>query len=313
MISYPVNQRAIQLAGRAVTSSDRVLITGASGWFGQTASVILDILEIPTLLIGSSSREIDIAGVQKIIHVWNLKTIEDFAPTVVIDCAYLTREMVEVTGLDTYVEVNRKLVQQILELKGLKSLRLVVSFSSGAAEINRTRNNEQSIEIDPYGFLKVEQEELLQAVFNSNETDLVIARVWNVSGSLVTKINGFAFSDLISQSLNGRIEVSSNFEVWRSYCMIEEVLAVSLNGSQGSENVFDTGGRLIEINELAKLIQEIVNPKADLVLPSVKTGVTSSYFSDGKSWNKWCRSLNFKPIQLEEQIEQVAGWMKNED
>ena len=310
MMPLPVNRSSLDLAGKAVNEGDRVLVTGASGWFGQTATAMLEILGIPTLLIGSKARHIDIAGIQKELHVWNSDKIEDFAPTVVIDCAYLTREMVESAGLKTYIEVNRKLVQRIIDLRDLPSLRLAVSFSSGAAETYRSHIDEKSIETDPYGFLKVEQEEVLQSEFNSSKADLVIARVWNTCGSLVTKINGFAFSDLIDQALKGRIEVSSNFEVWRSYCMIEEVLAVSLNGSQGSEQVFDTGGRLIEINELAKLIQEIVNPKADLVLPSVKTGATSSYFSDAKSWNKWCRSLNFEPIRLEEQIEQVAGWMK---
>jgi nucleoside-diphosphate-sugar epimerase len=201
-------------------------------------------------------------------------------------------------------------VQQIVDLKDLQSLRLVVSFSSGAAEINRTRDSEYSIAIDPYGFLKVEQEEALQVVFNSNKTDLVIARVWNVSGSLVTKIDGFAFSDLINQALTGRMEVSSSFDVWRRYCMIEEVIAVALNGSQGSDQVFDTGGRLIEIRELAELIREIVNPKATLLLPSSNAGLASNYFSNGKAWDSWCQALRFEPTPLEGQILQVAGWMK---
>jgi nucleoside-diphosphate-sugar epimerase len=201
-------------------------------------------------------------------------------------------------------------LQQIVDLKDLDSLRLVISFSSGAAEIYRSRSDEKSIDIDPYGFLKVEQEEVLQSEFKSSKADLVIARVWNTSGSLVTKINGFAFSDLIHQALNGQIEVSSNFDVWRRFCMIEEVIGVSLNGSQGSEQVFDTGGRLIEIRELARLIKDAVNPKANLVLPSAETEETNNYFSDGKSWENWCLSLNYEPIQLEEQIKQVAEWMK---
>jgi nucleoside-diphosphate-sugar epimerase len=309
MINYSVNQNALKLAGRAITSNDRVLITGASGWFGQTATVMLDILGVPTLLIGSHNREKDIAGVHKAIHVWSLEKIVDFTPTVVIDCAYLTREMVEVTGLDTYVEVNRKLARQIVDLKNLKSLRLVVSFSSGAAEIYRTRSDEKSIEIDPYGYLKVEQEKVLQSEFKSSEADLVIARVWNTSGSLVTKTNGFAFSDLIFQAIKGQIEVTSSFQVWRRYCMIEEVIAVALNGSQGSEQAFDTGGRLIEIRELAELIREIVNPKANLILPSSNAGLASNYFSDGKSWDHWCQAMDFEPTPLDEQIKQVAGWM----
>ncbi len=305
-----VNDGALRLAKKPLTVSDKVLIVGASGWFGQTATAMLEILEIPTLLIGSNARKMEIAYKKREIQVWNFETIVEFGPTIVIDCAYLTRELVGSTGLDAYIEVNRRLLKQIVDLKALENLRLVISFSSGAAEIYRSKSDEKSIELDPYGFLKVEQEEVLQYEFNSSKTDLVIARAWNTSGSFVTKINGFAFSDLINQALNGHIEVSSHFDVWRRYCMIEEVIAVSLNGSQESEHVFDTGGRLIEIRELAKLIKEIVNPKAQLILPSVKTGQTNNYFSDGKSWDNWCQSLNFEQVPLEEQIEQVAGWMK---
>ncbi len=305
-----VNDGAVRLAKKSVTASDKVLIVGASGWFGQTATAMLEILEIPTLLIGSNARETEIAGKKRDIHVWNFEKIVEFGPTIVIDCAYLTREMVGSTGIDTYIEVNRQLLRQIVDLKALENLRLVISFSSGAAEIYRSSSEEKSIEIDPYGFLKVEQEEVLQSEFKSSKADLVIARVWNTSGSLVTKINGFAFSDLIHQALNGRIEVSSNFDVWRRYCMIEEVIAVSLSGSQGSEQVIDTGGQLIEIRDLAKLIKKIVNSKANLVLPSAKTGQTNNYYSDGKSWDNRCQSLNFEQIPLEEQIEQVAEWMK---
>lgn len=305
-----VNIEAVRLAQKSLTASDKALVVGASGWFGQTATEMLEILKIPTLLIGSHSREVDIAGVKKDIQVWNFEKVVDFEPTVIIDCAFLTREMVGSVGIDNYIEVNRRLVQQIVDLKHLASLRLVVSFSSGAAEIFRSTNPQKSIQDDPYGFLKVEQEAVLQSEFEASGADLVIARVWNTSGSLVTKVNGFALSDLVDQALKGHMKVSSNFMVWRRYCMIEEVIAVALNGPQGSERVFDTGGPLIEIRDLALLIQELVNPNATLELPADSDGIPSKYFSDGESWSRWCNTLNFEPASLDEQILQVSNWIK---
>lgn len=305
-----VNDAALRLAKKSLTTSDKALVVGATGWFGQTATSMLDILEIPTLLIGSNAREVEIAGVQKQIQVWNFEEIAEFEPTVVIDCAYLTREMVGSVGIDNYIEVNRRLVQQIVDLKRLASLRLAVSFSSGAAENFRSASLQKSIQDDPYGFLKVEQEAVLQSEFETSDADLVIARVWNTSGSLVTKVNGFALSDLIDQALKGHMKVSSNFMVWRRYCMIEEVIAVALNGSQGSERIFDTGGQLIEIRDLALLIQALVNPYATLELPADSDGIPSEYFSDGESWSRWCNALNFEPASLDEQIIQVSNWMK---
>lgn len=309
LFSSPISENAAELARRSVKSDDRVLITGASGWFGRTATLIFEETKNPMYLTGSYSRKIQYLGRTFEVNKWNLQEIEKFQPTVVIDCAYLTREMVGSAGIDNYIEVNRRLVQQIVDLKHLASLRLAVSFSSGAAENFRSASLQKSIQDDPYGFLKVEQETVLQSEFETSGTDLVIARVWNTSGSLVTKVNGFALSDLIDQALKGHMKVSSHFMVWRRYCMIEEVIAVALNGSQGSERVFDTGGQLIEIRDLAVLIQELVNPIATLELPADSDGIPSEYFSDGESWSRWCNALNFEPASLDEQIMQVSNWM----
>ena len=310
MNSLAVSGRSIALAGKAISKKDRVLITGASGWFGQTATTIMDVLGIQTLLIGSHSRTLQIAGKIKKIEIWNKEKIIDFSPTVIVDCAYLTREFVDDVGLSEFVEVNRQLGQKIIDLKDLESLRLVVAFSSGAAEIYRLNRETTTIENDPYGFLKYEQEELLKAEFSSTKSDLVIARVWSTSGSLVSKVNGFAFSDLIHQALCGEIRVNSNFYVWRRYSMIEEIIAVALNGSQGKVKWFDTGGTLIEIRDLARTITEIVNAKAKLILPENIFEPPSNYYSDGSSWENWCKSLVFSPKTIEEQISQVAKWMQ---
>jgi nucleoside-diphosphate-sugar epimerase len=305
-----VSGRSVALAGKSISNQDRVLITGASGWFGQTATAMMDYLGAQTFLIGSNSRSIQIAGKSRKIDVWDVKKIKDFAPTVVVDCAFLTREFVADVGLSKFLDVNRQLVRQTISLQDLDSVRLVVAFSSGAAEEYRLNSENSSIEKDPYGYLKHEQEELMATGFSSSNCDLVIPRVWSVSGSLVTKVNGFAFSDLICQALNGEIRVNSNFYVWRRYCMIEEVIAIALNGSQGSEKVFDTGGQLIEIRDLALLIKDLVNPSAKLQLPTDSDGISSEYFADGESWSRWCNMLSFETASLDEQIMQVSNWMK---
>ena len=302
--------RSLVLAGKSISSQDRVLITGASGWFGQTTTVMMEHIGVQTFLIGSNSRSIQIAGKSRKIDVWDDKKIRDFAPTVVVDCAFLTREFVADVGLSRFVDVNRQLVQRTISLQDLESVRLVVAFSSGAAEEYRLNSEDSSIEKDPYGYLKHEQEVLMATGFNSSNCDLVIPRVWSVSGSLATKVNGFAFTDLICQALIGKIRVNSNFYVWRRYCMIEEVIAVALNGSQGRERFFDTGGQLIEIRELALLIQELVNPNATLELPADSYGIPSKYYSDGESWSRWCNMLDFEHASLDEQIMQVSNWMK---
>jgi nucleoside-diphosphate-sugar epimerase len=108
-----------------------------------------------------------------------------------------------------------------------------------------------------------------------------------VTGSYCTKPESFAFTDLIAQAKLGLIEIKAKHLVYRRYCPIEDVLALAmLASSPGSNPIFDTGGDLIEIGDLAKLVVELVNPNAEIRRRLDKTLPQDSYHSDNKGWGQ---------------------------
>jgi nucleoside-diphosphate-sugar epimerase len=305
----PISENAFLLVQRFVKPDDRVLITGASGWFGRTSTLIFHKLGIPTYLTGSHSRTIEYLGHAFEIQKWNLREIERFQPTIVIDCAYLTREFAESVSLEEYVGINRELLNRMIEISKWPSVRKMISFSSGAAHPYFINAVTTGIDEDPYGFLKHEAEQRLTSEIDPGNCKISIPRVWSVSGALVTKIQGFAFSDLIFQARSGKIVISSNREVFRRYCAIEEVIAIAMADSLDSNPIFDTGGESIEIRDLAKRVCSIIDPKATITQINPLNNERNNYQSSNSDWVTRCSELDFEPITIDEQISIVSSWM----
>jgi hypothetical protein len=136
---------------------------------------------------------------------------------------------------------------------------------------------------------------------------LQIARVWSVSGALVTKVDGFAFSNIIKQSFGGKIQINSFNEVWRRYSLVDELIACMLVDNSPGTNLFDTGGSLIEIEELARIVAKKVSPEAR---SRVADKGNDHYYSDNSDWMKLCEKLNFEPSDLESQVELVSKYLR---
>ena len=307
--SSPLSENAVLLAKRALQSGDRVLVTGASGWFGRTSTWLFKELAIPVFLTGSHSRTIHYLGKSFEINEWNISDVNRFEPTIVIDCAYLTREFTETTSLDNYVAVNRDLVDRFIAMSKWPSVRRMIGFSSGAAFRYASGEVEHDISRDPYGVLKYESELRLSNEIESAKSKVSIPRVWSVAGSLVTKPNGFAFSDLISQARSGTVTINSENKVLRRYCLIEEVIAIALQENLMQSCVFDTGGESIEIGELAKIICDQVNPDASIVRNGQLRGEANDYRSSNIDWIERCSQLAFKSKTIIDQISQVSRFM----
>ncbi len=311
VLSNAIAQNALGLAGKAIESSDRVLVTGATGWFGQTAVALADLLGIQKKLIASRSRDFMIGSREFHAEVWNDASILRFNPTVVIDAAYLTREYANSFSGNEYVTQNRLLTNRLISLADLPALRKVVTFSSGDAAKHLTIETASSLDKDPYGYLKFEAENAVSEAYSKAGIDYSIIRSWSVSGALVTKINGFAFSDFINQAINGRVEVHADRKVYRRFCLIEEAIALGLNHNSSIDGVLDTGGNLIEIHDLAAQIVQIVNPMACFTEADYEDNTEDCYFSDNSSWETSCQTSGLVTLSIPEQITHVFNWMKD--
>jgi nucleoside-diphosphate-sugar epimerase len=129
-----------------------------------------------------------------------------------------------------------------------------------------------------------------------------------VTGSYCTKPQAFAFTDLIAQAKLGLIEIKAKHLVYRRYCAIEDVLAIAmLPTGPGSIPIFNTGGDLIELGELAKIIVDLVNPSAEIRRQMDPNLPPDDYHSDSKDWGEFVQSAELARDSISEQVTRVAG------
>lgn len=281
----------------------RVLITGPTGWFGRTALELTQRLELETLLIGSQAKDFVFGGKTYHQHAWNKSLVNEFEPELVIDTAFITREKVKDLGLATYVNANRQIMAQSYELAELDSVRTYVGFSSGAA-VARMKNAQ--ISQDPYGNLKKEFEEKLELISRECAANIVLIRPWSVAGTNLTKPEIFAFSNLIMQARTGLIKINATGPVWRRFCSVDDLLIAGVILGDGKKfTLLESGGELIEIQELAQRITEALGSKSLIIRDSQSSSAPDDYHSDGAIWEEAVRSLGLVPKTLDEIIKLV--------
>jgi nucleoside-diphosphate-sugar epimerase len=290
--------------GHQMSILERVAVLGASGWVGRTACRWLTELDTQILAIASSNRVEKVGSTLVQYETFDLARVKDFKPTTVIDAAFITRERLGTTTLQNYVGWNEKLIEQALNTQRLPSVEKFIGVSSGAS-VRHLKEESADLSLDPYGILKARYEKHL--VENSElRVKTTIARIWSVSGDLVTKPKLFAFSNLIHQAMTGHIDINSSRNVFRRFVDLQDFVKVVCLSNPGPSRVIDSGGKLVEIGDLANLIfYQLGFPPS--VGRSLRADCESdSYHSDDSSWQASLEEINYMPLTLEEQIVKVA-------
>ena len=288
------------LAAR-VLGADRVLITGASGWVGRTALDLLAPLGLPTLPVAGRARTISVGGREIDCRIWDDDEVAAFAPTVVLDCAFLTRDRVADMLLADYVATNRILTERLVFAAKLPGVRLALTVSSGAAVYPHDAFD-GPLEDNPYGYLKREAEQLLAQAAGESGAVPVVARAWSISGAHVQKPRGYALGSMILDADAGAIRIMARRPVFRRYVLAEELLALGLaEGSVGPATI-DSGGELVEMAELAAHVAAVVRPDAEITRGDIDPHDPDRYHSDGLDWEKLCQRWGLVSGQLDYQI-----------
>lgn len=280
----------------ALDDTDRVLVTGGSGWLGRELVARLrgSRPEIPVLAVANGARSLDLGGTQVGVVAWDRERIRAWNPTILVHLAYVTREMEEVLGTTEYEAQNLRLSEQALDLHSIPTLRGIVVASSGAAI---------TMKESPYGRLKFRDE--LQFIEAGYETGIptVVARIWSVSGAHCTKRERFAFYDLIHQVQNKPvITIQSPHEVWRRYVDAGEYLEICLcAAAAGVSEVIESAGDLVEIEDLAIRIQTVFGLTKPIERPS-RFGTPDCYYSDSATMRMWAHEFRVPISPLERQI-----------
>lgn len=281
--------------------TERVLITGAGGWFGLTLAAMLKQSSNNFKLITKNPRLLRFGEQTAIGEAWDWDEIVKFQPTLVVDCAFVLRDYLNNYSLDTYIAENQKLTSRLLQLVALPSVERVIYLSSGAA-ISPSDAINHPLEDNPYGYLKRSTELAALRLGEEINKKVYVVRPYSVTGSLVTRPERYAFSNLILQANNGEINIEANHKVRRKFVGIDDLLAVSVASSKKSSGYLDSGGELVELSELANRISTVLNLNPKIVDRKIVENQDDNYFSQDNSWNKTCTTLNFEPATLDEQI-----------
>ena len=141
----------------------------------------------------------------------------------------------------------------------------------------------------------------------------VMIRAFSVSGPFVRTPEKYAFSDMITQGLSGRIEVHSDRPTYRRYCSVADLLAVALaRASRLGGGLVESGGPLIEMRELASLVAALTSPEPKVSLTEWSSQQPSEYASDDQSWTLACSEVGFEPMGLQQQVREVQAYILSE-
>jgi hypothetical protein len=106
----------------------------------------------------------------------------------------------------------------------------------------------------------------------------------------------------------GLIEIKAKHLVYRRYCALEDVLALAMLPSAPIGNpIFNTGGDLIELGELAKIVVDLVNPNAEIRRQIDPQLTPDDYHSDSRDWVELIQSANLAKDSISDQVTRVAG------
>lgn len=286
----------------ALRSDDRVLVSGASGWIGRSLlSVLLPVADrmgAQVLATGSVARSIAMDGSTVRIVAWTDDVSAEWAPTVVVHCAFATRDRLESLGAAAFEAANLELTQRGIFAFSLPSVRAGVQVSSGAAV---------AADPDLYGRMKQAQERAFRDVARDAERPLVTARIWSVSGPHCTKPDGFAFSSFIAQALRSRtIEVTALGEIWRRYVDAAQYMSIALEHALGGASaVVDSTGDLVELHGLAESVASALGAKV-VAAPASAEVPADRYYSSSPQMTELSQAQGVRLMNLQEQIQHTA-------
>lgn len=282
-----------------IRASDRVLISGVTGWLGRelVSQLSLRFPQLPILGVGRKPQSFLVAQRTVPVVEWGSPDVRSWKPTLVCHLAFVTREFVAQIGEQAFRRRNVELRTSGLQLLEIPSVRSSLIVSSGAAD---------ACELDTYGELKKEEEFLFATKAGQAEIPLMIARAWSLSGAYCTKPNEFLFYSFISQAMSnaGNIVISNSLPVRRKYVDAGEFLMTALLSTPVSGvDDLNSGGTMVEAYDLAEMVQKALGVSGSIRrCLDVESGNMSEYFSTDQRMFEKMQTLGIHFTDIEGQV-----------
>lgn len=299
----------------------RVLVTGASGWLGQAT------LELLIQTFGAEWRERVVAFGSRERH-WRLRDGTPVmqhplaalgtlprAPSLLLHFAYLTREKTGQMPIADYIATNRTLSQLVATAGAAVGVERMFVTSSGAVHAALAEAESP----DPtllYGRLKLEDEALFERFAHVTvERRVFIARLFNLSGPYINKLDSYALASFIQQARQGHIAIHASRPVIRSYTSAANLLGVAfaqlLDDSGDSFVCVETAGDCeVEVQALAEHVRAVVLPRATIDRAPMGGAAADRYVGDGQRYRQLLESFGIAEHSLRQQVTDTADYLQ---
>lgn len=297
-------------------SEHRIVLTGASGWLGRATldllqSALGDGFSERVACFGSREVELRLSETQTVMQrpLADLVTLAR-RPTLLLHCAFLTKDRAETMQETDYCAANRTIRQAVLNALDPIGVEAAFIASSGAAKFVDDAVAASAMRL--YGMLKREDEDAFAAWAEARGTSMAIARIFNISGPHINKLPSYALSSFILAALaGGPVVVHAQNDVRRGYVAIRELMSLvfALLLDQAREVTrFDTGGEDIELGELAAMIASRMN--CSIERSTSRRGHADVYLGDDKSYQLLLNRHAIDRVSLAEQISETIDFLK---
>jgi nucleoside-diphosphate-sugar epimerase len=310
------------LIERLRSSHWRILVTGASGWLGQAS------LELLTQSLGSTWRE-RVFAFGSSERNWTLRDGTEVRqqplaalptlprrPSLLLHFAYLTREKASTMPTENYIATNRALSQLAAEAGATVGVERVFVTSSGAVHAALAEPDNPAPPL-LYGKLKLEDEALFEHfALSAPERRAFVARLFNLSGPYINKLDSYALASFIRQARQGRIEIRARHPVVRSYTSAENLLGAAFgqlltDDGKSFVRVETAGDCEVEMSGLAQVVRTVVAPHAVIERTSLTTEAADCYVGDGANYRQLLAEHGITEHTLARQIADTAEYLES--
>lgn len=231
----------------------KILITGASGWLGKSSFYSIKRIypNAEIFFAASSNRKIQIGNF--VLDALDLASSELLRHKFdgIIHLAFLTRDKIAAHGAEKYIQINTSITDTVAKIIENSQTNWVTTVSSGAAI-----KFSGAVESNPYSICKLHEEKVISELSWSWGANYSVGRLWGSLGIDMPINRNYAVSDFIMQALENKvIQVNAKGSVHRRYVDSREFMNVCISSAiAGFNDIFESGGKLLEVGELAEKI-----------------------------------------------------------
>lgn len=298
------------------SGKQHIIVTGAGGWIGRATLALLHEILGPQAFgervhaYASTARTWQLGDTEVQLHALPDLARLQAAPYLVLHLAFLTRDKVALLGPEAFFNINRDITETLSA--AVMHLRPEAMFlASSGAVYNRDGSLCDDIDKNPYGFLKLKDEQVFANLGKSTGTRVITSRIFNIAGPYINKTDSYVLPCILNDIKAGRpITLKARHPVIRSYCDVDDVMALALTLLLDQSQpglTFDTAGdEETEIGDLAARCCAVMKASTPVLREFDPSLPPDRYVGDGRKQLELNSFYGIQPRPLDEQIRRTA-------